>query len=113
MAMEVYVTNASNTAFTIKNIEMFHGSQLLVSYPSGSVNTKVPAQSSKHIYTYDDSYSSYVFQYHVKVYFTMNNRNYAMTVYNGSWKTEAVNDFSIGIDPEWSDDDTTVELPTP
>lgn len=42
----------------------------------------------------------------------MNNRNYAMTVYNGSWRVDPVTDFSIGINPDWGDENT-VDLPQP
>lgn len=108
-AMELSLKNSSNTPFTVKRIEIFHEQEQLDAYSDHTINKVVAPQSSESIFTYD-SHSSNVYNYHVKVYIVMNKRNYVITVYNGSWRTDHVNDFSIGVEPGWGED-SDVELP--
>ena len=108
-AMELTLTNASNTPFTVKNIEIFHQQEQINTRSDHTVNKVVSPQSSESVFTYD-SYSSYVYEYHVKVYIVMNKRNFVITVRNGSWRVDHVNDFSIGIEPGWGED-SDIELP--
>lgn len=109
-AMEVYMNNASNQALTITSMEIYYGIVLWATPPIDALNTKVPAQSvQNHVYTYD-TYSSYLNSYRVKIYFTLANRDYAMTIFNGNYTTEIINQFPIGIEPDW-DEGNTVEIP--
>jgi hypothetical protein len=111
MAMEVHVANASNKPMHVKKVELHNGIYLLDPGPHFP-SVEIAAQSTSNIYTFDSN-SNYLDGAHVKVYFMLNNKNYLLTMHHdGSWRTDPVNDFSIGIDPEWKDE-TSVDLPKP
>lgn len=109
-AMEVYMRNASNKPLTVTNMEIYYGDSQITTSPHGAFDIKLNAQADrKHIYTYD-IYSSYPDSYNIKVYFTLDKRDYAMFIYSSHYTIEMVNNFPIGVEPDW-DEGNTVEIP--
>jgi len=109
-AIEVHLSNSSNTAMTIKNVEVFASQYLIATAQSGTFVENIPARSkTNHIFTYDHHSTSYS-NYYIKVYFLMKGRNFAITIRNGTYTTEPGGHISIGSDTEW-DGDNTIEIP--
>ena len=110
MSMVLNIENTSNAEVTLRNIELYHDLQLIEDYPQSSFKQRVPAQSIMYrIYSYT-MHSAWMSGLNTKVFFRMNDQNYAMTVYRENFHTELVHEFSVGIDPEWGDD-STYEIP--
>lgn len=116
IGMQIYMTNQSNKAITIKKVEAYSDGALAATALSDFTQT-IPAQTDEQWVIgfsqtrYSPVIGNFPPNWHAKVYFSMNGQNYAMNITNSGSSVQPIHQSTIGLNPDWDGENTT-EIPS-
>ena len=92
LLMTVLLDNASKEVLTVRDVEIYYKSNLFIDYPPGKWDDDIPPHSSSYHVVTLNGMPAMGYDFDVKVFFEMTEKNYVMTVSNHSFKIELASD---------------------